>query len=303
MMQQQQQQQQQQLRNSFTAPSPPEAPQPPPLNINNSEDLTLVLSAVKETQTNLRTLQPMLMQLGDPVAMEDIAKAFKITASSSQFVLASDLPSAYSALNEAWAKIKKLEDRLAEGQHNPQPQGMPVAFRGPGVMMGRHPMGELPQSVMQSELAGGPLQQPPPNSNNAAFTNKSPISDAQIAALLASNNSYVPVDKMKRKAKEKTKQKSPTSPKSGPKAKVASLKSSLKAKFKKANSREPSPSKVRVTELKDLPVQNRDDPDVIMKRLQGLMERTQNSQKQLQVSEGGVHLFCSCQWNFWPVHL
>eukprot|EP00585_Thalassiosira_rotula_P010629 CAMPEP_0196158164 /NCGR_PEP_ID=MMETSP0910-20130528/45326_1 /TAXON_ID=49265 /ORGANISM="Thalassiosira rotula, Strain GSO102" /LENGTH=269 /DNA_ID=CAMNT_0041422997 /DNA_START=1 /DNA_END=807 /DNA_ORIENTATION=+ len=122
----------QQVGKSFTVPTSKNntsSPQdPPPLSINNSEDLTLVLSAVKETQTNLRMLQPLVMQLADPSAMEDLATAFKITATSSQCVLASDLPDAYSKLNYAWAKIKKIEGRLAQAslsqQQSQQQQSM-----------------------------------------------------------------------------------------------------------------------------------------------------------------------------------
>lgn len=81
---------------------------------NRNDPLSFVLNAVKETQNKLRSLHPMVIQSGDAQSMEDIAKAFEIAASSSQFVLSSDLTNATAALNEAEGKIERLQQRLLQ---------------------------------------------------------------------------------------------------------------------------------------------------------------------------------------------
>jgi len=276
---------------------------PPPLSINNSEDLTLVLSAVKETQSNLRTLQPMVMQLGDPAAMEEIAKAFKLTASSSQFVLTSDLPSAYSALNDAWANIKKLENQLASvGQHQGQAHQQlqqqtclnmtsninPTVFQGAG-MMGQM---LLPQAAQNQVLCGGM------SSGDGALTNSNlgigtVNAPPQVHSIIQSNNTYIPTAQAKKKKEGSTKSGAVAmaiKPTGGPKlmvdgSKIKSPPLTSKSKSKSSNKKPSPPSSPppeKVVDLKDLPPQSKDDPEVMMKRLEGLMERTQMSQKQLQ---------------------
>ena len=199
---------------------------PSHLSIDNSDDLTLVLSAVKETQTNLRTLQPLVIQLGDPKAMEDISTAFKMTASSSQFVMASDLSSAYSSLNDAWATIKKLEDRLVQRPSQLEQQILP-----------------------QAELEGAPM---PNNPSEMRRTNS-----LQNTMVLC-NNTFIPISEAEEREQEVKTQNLPS-------------KDNAKAKMEK-----------ECLLLEDLPPPS-PSPEIIMKRLKVLMDRTQLSQKQLQV--------------------
>jgi len=117
----------------------------------------------------------------------------------------------------------------------------------------------------------------------------------QNPSIILSNNTYVPIVHTKKKKME-TKSgldhqlAEATTPTSGPKpvVDVRSVKppsSPSKNKAKARNKKEsPPPSPVeKVVELEDLPPANKDNPEIIMKRLQGLMDRTQVSQRQLQV--------------------
>ena len=81
---------------------------------NTPNDATVfVLNAVKATQNQLHTLHPLVLKSGDTTAMEEIAHAFKITASASQYVLSSDLPNAVAVLSKAQSTIEVLWNRLS----------------------------------------------------------------------------------------------------------------------------------------------------------------------------------------------
>lgn len=267
-------------------------PGPPPLSMDNSEDLTLVLSAVKETQSNLRLIQPMVMQLGDPIAMEDIAKAFKLTASSSQFVLTSDLPSAYTALEQAWATMRHLESQFTKVmQHREQTQqqqqqqqtnlnmmsnatpNMNTAMYQGSGMMGQMP---LPQAA-QNQIVG--VLSP---SNEGRTDNHSGI---QNEPTILSNNTYIPKEK-KKKGKAETSIKptggsNPIVDRSNTKVPPKQSKGKSELSNKKVYSMS-SPPPEDIAELKDIPPQSNIDPVIMMARLQGFMDRTLVSQKRLQ---------------------
>jgi len=275
----------QQIGKSLAAPAPTNnnpSQAPPSLSIGNSEDLNLVLSAVKETQTNLRTLQTLVMQQGDASTMEDLAAAFKITASSSQFVLASDLPSAYSTLNDAWEKIKNLEDRLAQAQEL-QSRGRPLSNNMGNNYSSFQGMAIFPQRALQDQVYG-----PVDPIKNEEIPQPVGMSNP-LQNVLLSNNTYIPVQGKKKKRETRSSSDyEPITPVSGrkPMADVQRLRApplTPKGKSKASKKESPPPSpEVKVVELEDLPPQDKDNPEVIMSRLKGLMGRTQMSQKRLQ---------------------
>jgi len=220
-------------RRVWTTEHPPRVPACP--SVDHARDLMLVLSALTETQTNLRLLGPLVIRLGDPQATEDITTAFRIIALSSQFLLSSDLPSAYSALKDAWTTIQMLEDRVEQGVTGaPMPQdpsltGMPNPVRNipPSSTAGFLPLDRVSamerRSYATTALAGGPK----------------PCVEIRAIA------SHVP-SKAKANANANMEQKAPR------------------------------------TKVRDPPLPNQNDPEIMVKRLRVFMDRTQLSQKQLQ---------------------
>jgi len=111
-----------------------------------------------------------------------------------------------------------------------------------------------------------------------------------------SNNTYIPNGRKKKKkggggtkSPGSSDQKSITPVSSGERLvannvrKSKALPLTLKSKSKSSKKVSPPPSPMRnVIKLEDLPPQDKDDPETIMSRLKGLMDRTQMSQKQLQ---------------------
>ena len=260
-------------------------------------DFTLALFAVQETQTNLRTLQPMIMQLGNLAAMEEISIASKLTASSSQYILANDLPSVYSCLNGAWERIKKLEDLIsmsaAMGRQQQEPQQqqsqgghndlselqMMLTHGGTGALSPGGGGGGVashasPMAALTTHCPPLPPLQPIPNNNDifakfvlaTAHENEIAGQESRSASELGmvsstSRDEPIMVNMM--------------SPKRTSKSKLCtSLTQSLTS----------LPSSGKNVDVQDLPPPSNTDPEIIMKRLQALMERTQMSQKRLQVS-------------------
>mmetsp|Transcript_12491 Transcript_12491/g.26240 ORF Transcript_12491/g.26240 Transcript_12491/m.26240 type:complete len:1170 (+) Transcript_12491:40-3549(+) len=174
-------------------------------------DLSNILITIRNVQNQLRNLHPIVIQSGNPTAMEEIAKAFEITAQSSNYLLSSDLCLARRSLNESGVIImnlcKLLQNQSFAGQKNYAPN-FPTNT-DTGVLQAR------PEMNLQTSYASAPLPLPP-------------------------------ISKSKRRSSK-------------------------------------SPAKTKVVELEDLPPQDKNDPDVIMSRLKALMERTQMSQKQLQI--------------------
>lgn len=174
-------------------------------------DLSNILITIRNVQNQLRNLHPIVIQSGNPTAMEEIAKAFEITAQSSNYLLSSDLGLARRSLNESGVIIMNL-CKLLQNQSFAGPKNYAPNFpknTNTGVMQAK------PEIKMQTSYASAPLPLPP-------------------------------ISKSKRRSSK-------------------------------------SPAKTKVVELEDLPPQDKNDPGVIMSRLKALMERTQMSQKQLQI--------------------
>ncbi len=176
--------------------------------------------------------------------MEDFA-----SASSSQFTLTSDLPSASSTNGEALEMVGKLEGRLVQNFID-------------NVVNSPASRGSIPQVANSDPVVGMSSLWPVPFAN-------------------APNNASGP-DAQPRMEKVKTRPGS-----DDPQAGVIELPRELTlvaggtSKNKaEINNKTESP---RSVELEGIPPQNVDDPKIMLKRPQGFMERTQLSQKQLQV--------------------
>lgn len=267
-------------------------------------DFTLALCAVQETQTNLRTLQPLIMQLGNLAAMEEISIASKLTASSSQYILTSDLPNVYACLNDAWERIKKLEDLLSmsaaaklqqEPQQQQQPQGhnnlselqMMLTHGSTGVPSPGGVMSNYPSSMVTLTPSPRPLFQPNPINHGAPIP---PTTGAFAPSALAATNKTDPIGNAKSTSDAGVPSKLKNTPilvktmTPLPKANISPCNTTALATS--ATPSLPSIPSIGKNDgdLKDLPPPSNTDPDIIMKRLQALMERTQMSQKRLQVS-------------------
>jgi hypothetical protein len=237
-----------------------------PIDISN--DLSFLISAVKEAQTNLRTLKPLVIQTGDSMAILDITKAFMNTVSSSQFVLESDPSNAYLALNAAWTIIKNLEDHFMHrpSQLEQQHKHQLVRFQGGG--MSEH-MILSPTDLNGVAILEDPLVTGIPNS----------LQDT----ILSSNNTIAPFDQG-RNEKEKKATKycivSGIDQQLSERVVLASgqkLMVDIKAKPTKAKTKE------QFSRLEDLPPPTQNNPEILMKRLKILMDRTQASQTKIQV--------------------
>ena len=246
----------QQVGDCFARPVPAKngsSHAPPPLSIDNSDDLTLVFSALKETETNLQTLKPLVIQLADPKIMEDMCTAFQLTALSSQSMMASDLSRAYAALNEAWMIIKRLEERIARGPAQQGPHGLPNGTAG-----------RAPPADPQPAGGAGP----PP----AGGTNLPEIGISLLADWPRGNGR---AKKGERRTESDGRQRAAAAAKPGGSRKKGGVRGDKPSSSPSAEEEAP--------QLTDLPPLNQHDPQIIMKRLKGLMDRTQLSQKQLQV--------------------
>ena len=230
---------------------------PAHVSTDNSCHLTLVLSAAKETQTYLQRIRPLVLQLGDSTATEDITRAFKFTALSSQFLLASDLPNASSALIETWTAIQQLEERLAHKT----------------------------SASSHSGLRGHKTFSPPGANGSPVPCDLSAAGMPHLGkkALLSSKHSFsppVPGSEMERHPGALV------SPPGGPTPNVDS-----RAVNPRRSSKRKSEAEMKMESTHEnvggltLPPPNRNDPNIIAKRLKVLMERTQSSQAQLQVRQ------------------
>lgn len=253
-------------------------------------DFTLALFAVQETQTNLRTLQPMIMQLGNLVAMEEISIASKLTASSSQYILASDIPNVYACLNSAWEKIKKLEYLLRapvehlQDQQQPQRQGQNLSALH---MMLTHGSSEASSSGAMTSYSS-PMGNPSPH-HCAPLPPLQPngVRNDQLSPFVVA---AVQENERVEQTKSITEAVMPLTPSDEPiMVKTCSsqpIPMSKEIDSKTEASSTPSPTSLfspgKTGDLKDLPPPSNTDPEIIMKRLQALMERTQMSQKRLQ---------------------
>eukprot|EP00804_Cyclotella_cryptica_P026875 CCRYP_017590-RA/>CCRYP_017590-RA protein AED:0.11 eAED:0.11 QI:0/-1/0/1/-1/1/1/0/803 len=245
-------------QNSFTSGSDPQAMcnQGASFNTNSNQTLpstnddatVFVLNAVKATQNQLQTLHPLVMKSGDTTAMEEIAHAFKITASASQYVLSSDLPNAVAVLSKAQSTIEVLWNRLSGkislgtkdkksgGNHTGVVQTHSVVSTD-GVQLVN--FNEKPRDSSNDSVC----------SSVTGFSNRSrSVSPANVRPETLFDCQSVASNKSTRSARSSR-----------------SRRSSMKEKLEK-----------------ELPPQDSTNPVVIMERLKHLMERTQHSQKQLQ---------------------
>jgi hypothetical protein len=79
----------------------------------DSDSTNLFVSALRSLQATLCSMGSTIKSLrADDVAIDRITRAFEVTESSSQYILAGDLPMAYSHLSEAWEIIEQLQIRL-----------------------------------------------------------------------------------------------------------------------------------------------------------------------------------------------
>jgi len=247
------------FNNGYDDPSPQPEPHVSINGINGSQDVTLVLSAVEEAQNNLWTLQPIVMQLGDQLALDEITNALKMATASLQCIVSSDLPSAYAKLNEVWSSIKKIENRLVVNGPMQQQQ---IAETSVGqLLMGTGPiLPTVPPTV--------PNPHPPQDGNPPALKSNNIIHKSKVH----SNN---------------------TTPTSVPKpvltvspkvsSKVSALRKNTMPKKSVPPKKKPVPAKKEpAPKLEDLPEQDKNNPDIIMNRLQALMLRTKESQERLE---------------------
>ena len=218
-----------------------QAHHPRPPSVANSEDLNLLLIAVKQAQTNLLMLQPRVARLGDPMLMEDIANAFNIAVSSAKSVRAADLLDAYALLNKVWERIRKLEDRLEQGRLGP-----PCSDR-------------FAQSAHDV-----PLQAP---------------------SVVSPNGTHIPLSQWKKRmvSDGSVEMNRIITPPGGPSPSLSPVGCSVGSDF--------------------LPPLNKDDPEVIMKRLNYFMKRTQKSQKRLQVRNDCLYFVLYYCMDPYPINL
>jgi len=248
---------------------------PKPFQVDpHAHDLSLILSAVKEAQTNLRTLQAIVIQLGDPQALEDIANAFGVAALSSQFILASDLPNAYAQLNKVWMIIKKVNDVLAYKAMQQQILGNVNASNLAAMQQLQHGAAGTSSTgmVMPPPLTEGyitsqavPTQAlPPPTGGQPLGVFNSPMQHSHSSTTMPTNTvSKPPIFE-------------PTTPTSSPMASTStSPRKSESPQKPKGILKSPSPKQPHQTE-ETIPI---NDP---MARLKAMMERTKKSQQSLE---------------------
>lgn len=248
---------------------------PKPFQVDpHAHDLSLILSAVKEAQTNLRTLQAIVIQLGDPQALEDIANAFGVAALSSQFILASDLPNAYAQLNKVWMIIKKVNDVLAYKAMQQQVLGNVNASNLAAMQQLQHGAAGTSSTgmVMPPPLTEGyitsqavPTQAlPPPTGGQPLGVFNSPMQHSHSSTTMPTNTvSKPPIFE-------------PTTPTSSPMASTStSPRKSESPQKPKGILKSPSPKQPQQTE-ETIPI---NDP---MARLKAMMERTKKSQQSLE---------------------
>jgi hypothetical protein len=211
---------------------------------NGGEDATFfVINAVKATHNQLQTLHPLVMKTGDTAAMEEVANAFAIAASATQYILSSDLPKAVAVLCRAQSTIETVWSKISgnvsgKGGRNKIVSGTEIFSSGFELTEGT-PKHRDSDSVCSSVTG-------------VSFASHSSTPPAMIPTEFNKSSDY-------------------------------DTKSVMSTKSTRSNrSIRSGSSRSRCPDLKDLPPQDDSNPDVIMARLKALMERTQYSQKKLQ---------------------
>eukprot|EP00584_Thalassiosira_punctigera_P027328 CAMPEP_0172579414 /NCGR_PEP_ID=MMETSP1067-20121228/139237_1 /TAXON_ID=265564 ORGANISM="Thalassiosira punctigera, Strain Tpunct2005C2" /NCGR_SAMPLE_ID=MMETSP1067 /ASSEMBLY_ACC=CAM_ASM_000444 /LENGTH=254 /DNA_ID=CAMNT_0013372133 /DNA_START=630 /DNA_END=1395 /DNA_ORIENTATION=- len=180
------------------------------------------------------------------MAMEDFVAAFNIVASSSDFVLASDLSSAYSALSDAWGRMQKLESQLEQGPQHSQQHNSPAI---------QCAMGYIPQTG-QNQIGGGI----PSNKNSHSIVGiRCPAHSHSTNSPFAHTSQSKIGDQLAQECKLPN---------------CASKNNTKTRKIKE--------SVVFVQQVIGLESQNKDDPEIIWERLEAVMVRSQVSQKLLE---------------------
>jgi hypothetical protein len=208
-------------------------------NDSGKEAAFFVLNAVKATQSQLQTLQPLVMKSGDTSAMEEVANAFAITASASQYILTSDLSQAVAVLSKAQSTIEEVWNKISgnisgKGGQNKVVSGTEILSSG-------------------FELTDGAPKHRDSDSVCSSVTGVSNASQSSSPAVILTDFN---------------------------KSSDFDTKSVMSTRSNRSN--RSGSSRSRCPDLKDLPPQDGNNPDVIMARLKALMERTQYSQKKLQ---------------------
>ena len=206
------------------------------------------------------------MQLGDQLALDEITNALKMATASLQCIVSSDLPSAYAKLNEVWSSIKNIENRLVV--NGPMQQQfancMNMDHNSPSPNLDEASVGRLLMGTVPILPTVPPtIPNPPPvlKSNNIIHKSK----------VQSNNTTPTSVPKPVLTVSPKVSSKAPALRKNTmPKKSVPPKKKPVPAK------KEPAPK------LEDLPGQDQNNPDIIMKRLQALMLRTKESQERLE---------------------
>ena len=217
---------------------------------DNCDDATaFVINAIKATQNQLQTLHPLVIKSGNVSAVEEMARAFKTAALASQHILASDLPNAVAVLSQAQSSIEviwaKISGSLVGGQRS---HGNNVVFGTDILANGAQPMNitsnQRDSDSVCSSVTGASLhsRSNTPDKRNLSQQVKSSDFDAQSVMSTCSKRSQ----------------------------------------RSSGSGRSSSSRRSKCPDLNDLPPQDTSNPDVIMARLKGLMQRTQYSQKKLQ---------------------
>ena len=209
--------------------------------------IVFVLNAVKATQNQLQTLHPLVIKSGNVAAVEETARAFKTAALASQHILASDLPNAVAVLSKAQSSIGVIWAKISGSMGGGQ-RAQILRADGANVISGADIVnnGAQDSDSVCSSVTGASFNSrsnTPENMNQPAV--KTSDFDGQSVMSTASNRSR---------------------------------RSSGSGRSRRSGGSRRS----KCPDLKDLPPQDTSNPDIIMARLKGLMQRTQHSQKELQ---------------------
>jgi hypothetical protein len=214
-----------------------------PATSNGNEEATLfILKAVKSTQNQLQTLHPLVMKSGNTPALEEVASAFRTAAAASQFVLSGDLPTAVAELSKAQTTIEILWSMISSGN------------------LSGNKSEEVAGNIQSNMVSGNGMV----HSDSGAQSRNMNCVQRDSDSVCSGRSSLTGISVPSR---------SP-SPPMMPKVPDFDCRSVMSNKSSRSNK--------SIIDLKDLPPQDSSNPDTIMVRLKALMERTQQSQKDLQ---------------------
>jgi hypothetical protein len=220
--------------------------------------IVFVLNAVKATQNQLQTLHPLVIKSGNVAAVEETARAFKTTALASQHILASDLPNAVAVLSKAQSSIEVIWAKISGSMGGGQ-RAQILRADGANVVSGTDILTNNGAHTMNTPSNGRDSDSVCSSVTGASLNSRSNTAENMIQTVQVKSSGFDGQSAMST-------------------ASNRSQRSSGSGRSRRSGGSRGSDC----PDLKDLPPQDTSNPDIIMARLKGLMQRTQHSQKELQ---------------------